>query len=334
VQFSIRGKKYSLIRSPFGESETSKHVRSSFLIIPAFFIDARGFLLFILVHKIVPVITPFRENKLDREAFLNHSKKLLLEDGMDFVFVAGTTGLAASVSMRERAAMLELLGDFSERVMVQVGSLDIEESVELAQLAKRMGLHAIASLTPYFFPRMPQEWLVKYFARLSKIHPFILYNFPLITGYDVDPSLIKKINGAGGNVVGVKDTVPDLAHMLSFKWELGQDFLVYSGPDTIIFSGVRSGLDGAVAGSGNYVPELLAKAADPFLPFAEAMGAQKIIASLAMLCRKYGQWAANYSMVKILRGYSVGEPRAPVFPLSKDEEENLSTDVSSVYKSK
>jgi 2-dehydro-3-deoxy-phosphogluconate/2-dehydro-3-deoxy-6-phosphogalactonate aldolase len=283
-----------------------------------------------LVHKIVPVVTPFRDNKLDREAFLNHSQKLL-DDGMDYVFVAGTTGLAASVAMQERSAMLELLRDVPNRVIVQVGCLDLEESVGLAKVAKRLGLHAIASLPPYFFPRMPQEWLVRYFVTLSKIHPLIVYNFPLITGYDVDPALIKKIIDAGGNIVGVKDTVPDLAHMLSFKWELGEDFLVYSGPDTIIFSGVRSGLDGAVAGSANYVPELLVKATDPALPFSEAMGAQKIIASLASLCRKYGQWAANYSMVKVLRGYPVGEPRPPIFPLSREQEESLQTEARAIY---
>ena len=126
--------------------------------------------------------------------------------------------------------------------------------MKLAEHAKHLQLHAIASYPPYFFPRMQDDWVVKYFLTLSKNYPLIAYNYPLATGYEISPGIIKRVNQGGGNVIGVKDTLPELAHMLSFKYRLGNDFLVYSGPDTIITSAVRSGLDGSVAGSANYVP--------------------------------------------------------------------------------
>ncbi len=37
----------------------------------------------------------------------------------------------------------------------------------------------------------------------------MVYYFPLTTNYDITPSLVKKINASGGNIVGIKDTVTD-----------------------------------------------------------------------------------------------------------------------------
>ena len=166
---------------------------------------------------------------------------------------------------------LTQLQGFAPKLILQAGSLDLAESVKLAEHAKDLHLHAIAAYPPYFFPRMQDDWVMKYYVTLSKIYPLIAYNYPLATGYDITPGIIKRINQGGGNVIGVKDTLPELAHMLSFKYQLGNDFLVYSGPDTVVTSAVRSGLDGSVAGSANYVPELLIKATDVDLPLSDAL---------------------------------------------------------------
>ena len=283
-----------------------------------------------MTHRIVPVITPFRANRVDTQKLVHHSRKLL-EDGMDYVFVAGTTGLGVSLSTDEKLLMLEELREFSQKLMIQVGSLDLQESINLAEQAKRLDLHAIVSYPPYFYPRMQDDWVVKHLTTLSKIYPMIVYNYPLATGYDITPAIVKKVRQNGGNVIGIKDTISDLAHMLSFKYELGNDFIVYSGPDTIVTSAVRSGLDGCVAGSANYVPELLVKATDLGAKLSEAIAAQRTITALANLAKKYGQWAANYPLVKTIREYDVGEPRAPIYPLSQTDEEKLSAEAREIY---
>lgn len=279
------------------------------------------------------MVTPFKENKPDAKLLANHARKLL-RDGMDYVFLAGTTGLGVSLSHEEKIHLLdELSGEFSSKLLLQVGTLSLEQSVDLAERAKRYNLHAIVSYPPYFYPRMQDDWVVKQFTTLSKIYPLIVYNYPLATGYDILPPIIKKVRQNGGNVIGIKDTIPDLAHMLSFKYELGNDFIVYSGPDTIVTGAVRCGIDGCVAGSANYCPELLVRATDLSLKMEDAITAQKMITSLAGLARKYGQWAANYVLVKAIRGYDVGEPRPPVYPLGPAEQERLSAEAKELYAS-
>jgi 2-dehydro-3-deoxy-phosphogluconate/2-dehydro-3-deoxy-6-phosphogalactonate aldolase len=283
-----------------------------------------------MTDRIVPLVTPFRANKPDIQKLAYHARKLL-DDGVDYLFLAGTTGLGPSITPDEKLSMLDGLREFAPQLILQVGSLDLEQSIRMAEEAKRSNIHAIAAYPPYFFPRITEEWVVKYFVTLSKIYPLFVYNYPLATGFEISPAIVRKMLQNGGNVIGVKDTLPDLAHMLSFKYELGNDFIVYSGPDTIVTAAVRSGINGSVAGSGNYAPELLIEATNIEAKLSEAILAQKTIAGLGGLARKYGQWAANYSLVKIIRGYDVGEPRTPIYPLGQTEEEKLSAEVQVIY---
>ena len=142
---------------------------------------------------------------------------------------------------------------------------------------------------------------------------------------------MKKINASGGNIVGIKDTTTDLSHMLSFRWEFSDEFKVYCGPDALILSAMRSGLNGAVPGTGNYIPKLvssLVKEPDS----GKGMETQETVSSIAKISQKYGQWAANYTMIRIINNYDAGLPRPPMYPLSRDQEESLRSDLEKVIK--
>lgn len=278
--------------------------------------------------KIVPVVTPFEGNRVNGEYLKNHVKQLL-NDGVDLFFLCGTTGLGPSLSFQERADCLRCLQDFSQNMIFQVGSLDLSESLELAEMGKRQGVYAIAAYPPYYFPRIRDDWVVRYFVQLSRVHALVIYNFPLATGYDVTSTIAKRAIDEGGNIIGVKDTVNDVAHMLSYKWDVGKDFRVYSGPDNIILSAVRCGIDGSVAGSGNYATELLVRLLDD--PSSkEAIDIQHLITDLAGISKKYGQWAANYNLTNMIRGYEVGDPKPPIFPLSQEEFKKMESEVRSL----
>ncbi len=120
-------------------------------------------------HRIVPIITPFRANEPDIQKLVHHAQSLL-SDGMDYVFLAGTTGLGPSLSPEERSQLIDGLQEFAPKLMLQVGSLDLEQSLQLAEQAKRLKLHAIVSYPPFFYPRISDEWVVKYFVTVSKVY--------------------------------------------------------------------------------------------------------------------------------------------------------------------
>jgi len=280
---------------------------------------------------IVPIITSFNErNEIDLVKMRNHAE-FLLQNGVDFLLLSGTTGLGPSLSYNEKVEVLENFADISDRVIMQVGSLNIDESKSLAKLAKKKKVKAIASLPPYYYPRVPEEWYFRFFKEISEIYPTLAYNFPLTTNYDITPSLVKKINASGGDIIGIKDTTPDLNHMLGFRWEFPNEFKVYCGPDSLILSAMRTGLSGAVPGTGNYIPKLvslLVKQPDS----REGIETQRVVTSIAKISQKYGQWAANYTMVRIINNYDAGLPRPPMYSLTRDQEEALHSDIKKVIK--
>ncbi len=279
---------------------------------------------------IVPILTSFnKKNKIDSTVMRNHADELL-NRGADFLLVCGTTGLGPSLTYKEKSDLLDVFEDIPEKIIMQINSLNLEESKMLARKAKKLKVNAIASLPPYYYPRFPEEWYVRFYKEISSIYPTIVYNFPLTTNYDIQPSLIKKVNDSGGVLIGIKDTTLDLNHTMNFKWELGPDFKVYSGSDALILPAVKFELDGAVSGASNYAIDL-ARSIISNPDGRNAIAKQRQITSLAKISQKYGQWAANYSMVKLILKYDVGLPRPPVFPLNKSQEDLILTDINKIF---
>ncbi len=270
---------------------------------------------------IVPIITPFGDdNSIDLKKLRAHAN-FLFSKGVNSLLLAGTTGLGPSLSVKERLEILKEFSDVPERVILQVASLDLEESKTLSRKAKEFKIKAIAALPPYYYPRMPDEWYIKYYTEISSIYPTIAYNFPLTTGYNISPDIVKAVNKNNGNIIGIKETLPDLNHMLNFKWEFSKSFKVYSGPDTLILPAIRSGLDGAIAGTGNYAPNTVTSIMKD--DFELAIKSQEFLSKLAGLSQKYGQWSANYNMVRYLLKYDLGKPRLPIYPISGEKESLL-----------
>ncbi|BAB59810.1 dihydrodipicolinate synthase [Thermoplasma volcanium GSS1] len=274
--------------------------------------------------KIVPVVTPFKEGKIDGEKFIHHCMSLL-SVGVNYVFISGTTGLGPSLSINERMDLIKLSSNFADKAIMQVGSMNLEDSIKLARMAKENGIYGISALPPYYFGGIPEEWLIKYYVEISKIIPTFIYNYPKFTGYDINSSLAIKINKAGGNIIGVKDTIADISHMLSYR-DLGNDFIILSGPSNSIYEALRSGVDGSVAAAGNFMPKTFIELADKFEAEA-SFKLQKYINSVLSIANEYGSWSAYYSLIKILRRYSAGDSRAPFYPLNALDEEKLRHDV-------
>lgn len=278
-----------------------------------------------MAQIVAPLVTPFVGGRVSTQKLERHAR-VLLSNRVDVIWLCGSTGLGPSLSADERQAMVQALSFAADRLILQVGSLNLAESLELAALAKRLGVRFISAYPPFYYPRIPEAWVVRYYTQLSRVHPLIVYNYPAATGFDVTPSIIKQVIKAGGDVQGIKDTVNDINHMLTYKMELGEEFVVYSGAGTNMLAAVRMDLDGVLSGIVNYAPELVAKLVDNA---ASRLGfeAQLEANALSSLAKKYGQWSANYSLVRLIKGYDVGEPRPPVYPLTQREERQLAREL-------
>lgn len=276
--------------------------------------------------KICPMLTPFDGFSVD-EKKMSQFAEHLFSRGINYLFLCGTTGMGPALSFKERRDIILNMEPYAEHSIMQVGSLNLEDSLELATLAKDHGYFAIASLPPYYYYDVPEEWIIRQLSELSKVHPLIAYNFPVASNNRIEPHIIAESNRRGGNIIGIKETVNEVSHMMKFKEILGDEFKVFSGPDSLLIPSLRSGMDGAIGSSSNYIPALFAKLIDGFESDG-SYGLQKLINRALAAVKSHGSWSANYSAVRILEKVDAGMPRPPVFPLDEKEEKKLAEELT------
>ncbi len=274
---------------------------------------------------IIPILTTFVNNKIDKSKLINHGEHVL-KGGMDYLFLAGTTGLGPSTSMEERRYMLDAFSNMPDSIILQVGSLDLKSSMELTEYAKRLKIHAVGALPPYYYNGIKTEWLIDYYVKISGIYPTMIYNYPATTGYNITYDIINEINKRGGNIIGIKETTFNLSDILNVKY-YSDNVSVYTGPDEYVLPSYRENLDGFVSGAGNYAFDILKKIGENYNNH-DGDKYQVLLNKLVNLSKKYGVMSSIYDMVEIMNGYSAGEPREPFFKISENDHKNLEKEIN------
>ncbi|WMT50487.1 MAG: dihydrodipicolinate synthase family protein [Ferroplasma sp.] len=279
------------------------------------------------LESIIPLITPFTNNRVDKQLAVDHGNDVL-KGGMKYLFLAGTTGVGPSLSTQEKLDLLDAFSNIPDSIMLQVGSLNLEDSVEMARAAKKKKIHAVAALPPYYFTGFKREWLVKYYVKISSEYPTIIYNYPDTTGYNITYDIINDIKKAGGNVIGIKETTFDMNDILNTKMYV-DNFKVYTGPDQYILSGFRLNLDGYVSGAGNYGYKII-KGIEENYDNERGDRYQFLLNELSGLSRKYGTISSIYDMVEIITGVDAGCPREPFFKMSEGDRLQLKNEINTL----
>ncbi len=279
--------------------------------------------------SIVPLLTSFKSNKLDTEKMINHGNNLL-KNGIDYLFLAGTTGLGPTLSMSEREKIMDAFSYIPNKIILQCGSLNMEESMDLARSAKKSKICAIGVLPPYYFTDLKREWILNYFLKISEIYPTIIYNYPATTGYNITYDIINDIKKLGGNIIGIKETTPNMSDILSVKYNV-DNINVYTGPGQYVLSSYRENLDGFVAGAANYGYDIIKKISENHLN-KEGDKYQLILNRLISLSGKYGVISSIYDIVRILTGIDAGEPRAPFLKINDEKFHELKMEVDNIMK--
>lgn len=213
-----------------------------------------------------PSITITKEDGMfDFDAWGAHLEHLM-QAGINGVLLFGSIGEFYAYSVEEKIEALShaiSVIDGRMDVLFGIGSTDIEESKALMKAAKEQGATAVVSIPPYYFGPSPKT-CVRYYKELAKAAdiPIVLYNFPLRTGMDLSPELVRDIVKEVPSVVGIKDTVDCASHtrlMVKVVREVAPAFSVLSGFDEYYMTNRISGGNGILSGLTNVEPELFAK---------------------------------------------------------------------------
>jgi 4-hydroxy-tetrahydrodipicolinate synthase len=210
----------------------------------------------------VALVTCFNADETINYAATRAQVRRQVEAGNN-IMCAGTNGDFSALTFDEKVRLCaEVVAevDGKAKVIVNAGMPATFETVLLAREFSKIGVDAIAVITPFFI-QCTQDGLIRHFSTVADAvtTPVYLYDIPARTQNHIEPGTAKAL-AAHGNIKGIKDSGgarETLEAYLKVSEEV-PGFEVYSGPDHLILWALRNGAAGCISGLGNVMPATLA----------------------------------------------------------------------------
>ena len=279
----------------------------------------------------VALVTPFMENGAVDFAAVARIVDNLVEGGVDYILVLGTTGETPTLTTDERKALVRFV---RERVagkvhlMVGVGGNCTRDVVATLKSWDLSGYDAILSVNPYY-NKPNQEGLYQHFKAIAEASPLpiMLYNIPGRTGVNMNPETIARIAADCNNVIGVKEASGDLAQMERVKAATPSDFLLISGDDGLTVEVIKRGGVGVISVLANAYPAETAEVVKLALNGNIAEAEQKLAALDAIVSSLFEEGnPVGIKTALYLKGVCTNTMRLPLVPGSatlQDKMKNL-----------
>ena len=200
------------------------------------------------------LLTPFDgQQKLDKES-LRRLVRFNQRQGVDGLYVGGSTGEAFVQSGTERQEVLEIVAEEAKGKMTliaHVGCVSTLESQQLARAAVGYGYDAVSAVTPFYYPFSFEEHCAHYQAIIESADglPMVVYNIPALSGVKLTLDQINTLVTLPG-VGALKQTSGDLFQMEQIR-RAHPDLVLYNGYDEIFASGLLAGADGGIGSTYN-----------------------------------------------------------------------------------
>ena len=206
----------------------------------------------------VALITPFKNNGLDEEAYI----KLIhfhIDNGTNGLVPAGTTGESPTLSHDEHQRVIDLCIKESNGkipVIAGTGSNSTEEAISLTTHAEKVGANGALIVTPYY-NKPTQEGLYQHYKAINDKCgiPLIIYNIPGRSVIDMSVDTMARLYELK-NIVGVKDATGDLDRVDQTLEKMGKDFIQLTGNDDNAFEFNKRGGVGTISVTANIAPKL------------------------------------------------------------------------------
>lgn len=245
--------------------------------------------------------------------------------GVKGVYVCGSTGEGFLLSMEERKqaaeAVMQAAGD-DFTVIVHIGCASTKESIELAKHCESIGADALSAV-PCVYYHLPEKSVRQHWEAIvdSTDVPFIIYNIPQLTGFNLTPELLGELS-KNEKIIGVKNSAEPVYLMERYRQAAGEDFVIFNGSDEQFVGGRLMGADAGIGGTYGCMPELFV-ALDKLVNDGKIDEATKLqykinecIFDLLACDSLYG---AAKQVMTLRFGIDCGQPRSPFLPVSAEK---------------
>jgi len=200
---------------------------------------------------ITAMVTPFNKDKKIDYDKVEELAKHLAHNGSDAILVAGTTGESPTLTHEEE---LELLSTVKRvvankaKVVMGAGSNSTETAIKMTKLIEKEGADAILSVVPYY-NKPSQAGIIAHFSAIAESTklPIILYNIPGRTGVNMAVETVAFLANKYSNIVALKQSFSDMDVVSELKLACPEDFVIYSGDDSLTLPMMSLGADGVIS---------------------------------------------------------------------------------------
>ena len=172
---------------------------------------------------------------------------------VDGLYVGGSTGENFMLSTEEKKQIFEIAKDEAKneiKLIAQVGSINVYESVELAKFATELGYDAISAVTPFYYKFSFNEIKDYYNTIIDSVdNRLIIYSIPFLTGVDMSVEQFGELF-ENEKIIGVKFTAADF-YLLERLRKAYPNHLIYAGFDEMMLPATVLGVDGAIGSTFN-----------------------------------------------------------------------------------
>jgi 4-hydroxy-tetrahydrodipicolinate synthase len=269
--------------------------------------------------SIAALITPFRDGKVDVQAF----RKLVewqIDQGTHGLVPCGTTGESPTLTYDEHKLVIEVCIEAAAGrvpVIAGTGSNSTAEAIELTRHAKEAGADGVLVVTPYY-NKPTQEGLYLHYKAINDCAdiPIIIYNIPGRSVVDMSVDTMARLFKLS-NIVGVKDATANMARVSQQRAAMGSDFIQLSGEDATALGFMAHGGTGCISVTANIAPALCSEFQLACLAgnFHLALQLQDRLMPLhESLFVESNPGPVKYAAAKL--GLSNGETRLPLAPIA------------------
>lgn len=280
-----------------------------------------------LTGLIAATFTPMTRNGQVNLKPIPNMVEALLRQGVEGLYVCGSTGEGPSLTNRERKCVAQAFVESVQGrvpVIIQVGHNSLEEARLLAAHAASIGANAISAVSPSYFVPENVPALVDTFVRITDAAPempFYYYHIPRFSGLTLNLSAFLEMASIRIlSLAGIKFSSRDIEVMQQCLAFEGGRYNILFGVDEMLLSGLAAGCDGAVGSTYNFLAPLyqqimrhLRKGNLPAAQECQLKAAQLI----AVIIRYHGISGLKAAMA--LAGNPCGPARLPLTPLSQEE---------------
>ncbi len=211
----------------------------------------------------VAIVTPFNEDKSIDFPALKNLVNYLIDNGIDFLVVLGTTGENATLSFDEKMKVLDtVLETNNGRLPVIAGFGGNNTRAVIDSIKKRSdfsGIDAILSVAPYY-NKPNQRGLIEHFTAIADNSPVpvVLYNVPGRTKSNIEAQTTLKL-AQHPNIIAIKEASGNFAQIMEIIQNKPGDFIVLSGDDAITLPLISIGVQGVISVVAMAYPDLMSK---------------------------------------------------------------------------